>query len=191
MQRRCARNKQFFILEKANVCVARYFVQRRHFCIYYQGFMLVSRTLAEEIALALRKTGKTLVFTNGCFDILHVGHVSYLEAAKRLGDVLIVGVNSDDSVRRLKGASRPINPESDRAMLLSALKSVDFTCIFEEDTPLNLITALQPDVLVKGGDYTPETIVGADVVWTRGGRVVVLPFVAGKSTTNIIHRIHG
>ncbi len=153
--------------------------------------MTVSRTLAEEIASALRKTGKTLVFTNGCFDILHVGHASYLEAAKRLGDVLIVGVNSDDSVRRLKGASRPINPEADRAMLLSALKSVDFTCIFEEDTPLNLITALQPNVLVKGGDYTPETIVGADVVWTRGGRVVVLPFVAGKSTTNIIHRIHG
>ncbi|MBD1208020.1 MAG: D-glycero-beta-D-manno-heptose 1-phosphate adenylyltransferase [Ignavibacteria bacterium] len=156
--------------------------------------MLLSRTLARTLSAELRKQGKTLVFTNGCFDILHVGHTTYLEAAKKLGDILIVGVNSDDSVRRLKGKSggveRPVNSQSDRAAVLSALRAVDYTCIFDEDTPFDLISELMPDVLVKGGDYTPETIVGADVVRSHGGRVVVIPFVEGKSTTSIIERIH-
>lgn len=152
--------------------------------------MYITQALAQQIMTELRSQGKTVVFTNGCFDILHIGHVSYLEAAKKLGDVLLVGVNSDDSVRRLKGASRPVNSEFDRAALLSALRAVDYTCIFEEDTPLNLITLLRPDVLVKGGDYTPETIVGGDIVRGHGGSVVVLPFVEGKSTSLIIERIN-
>lgn len=151
--------------------------------------MLITRALAQHITTELHSQGKTVVFTNGCFDILHVGHVSYLEAAKKLGDVLIVGVNSDDSVRRLKGASRPVNPASERAAVLSALRAVDFTCLFEEDTPFNLIYALEPDILVKGGDYTPETVVGADIVQNRGGRVIILPFVEGKSTTRVIQRL--
>jgi rfaE bifunctional protein nucleotidyltransferase chain/domain len=156
--------------------------------------MLLSQPLAQVLSAELREAGKTLVFTNGCFDILHLGHTTYLEAAKKLGDVLIVGVNSDNSVRRLKGkiggVERPVNSESDRAAVLSALRAVDYTCIFDEDTPFELISALLPDVLVKGGDYTPETIVGADIVGSRGGRVVVIPFVEGKSTTRIIERIH-
>lgn len=152
--------------------------------------MYITQALAQQIMTELRSQGKTVVFTNGCFDILHIGHVSYLEAAKKLGDVLIVGVNSDDSVRRLKGASRPVNSELDRAALLSALRAVDYACIFEEDTPLNLITLLRPDILVKGGDYTPETIVGGDIVRGHGGSVVVLPFVEGKSTSLIIERIN-
>ncbi len=156
--------------------------------------MLLSRILAQRLSTELRKQGKTLVFTNGCFDILHVGHTTYLEAAKKLGDVLIVGVNSDDSVRRLKGKSggveRPVNSQPDRAAVLSALLAVDYTCIFDEDTPFDLISELLPNVLVKGGDYTPETIVGADVVRSHGGRVEVIPFVEGKSTTSIIERIH-
>ncbi|MCS6808788.1 MAG: D-glycero-beta-D-manno-heptose 1-phosphate adenylyltransferase [Bacteroidota bacterium] len=151
--------------------------------------MYVSQDIAECIARAAHDQGKILVFTNGCFDILHLGHVTYLESAKKLGDILIVGVNSDASVQRLKGTTRPIIPAPDRARLISALRAVDYTCIFEEDTPLRLIHRLQPDVLVKGGDYTPNTIIGADVVQARGGRVVVLPFLQGQSTTRIIERI--
>jgi rfaE bifunctional protein nucleotidyltransferase chain/domain len=151
--------------------------------------MLISRALAEQVSAELRANNKRIVFTNGCFDILHLGHTTYLEAARNLGDVMIVGINSDASVKRLKGASRPINTEFDRASVLSALRSVDFTCIFDEDTPLELIRAVQPDVLVKGGDYTVETIVGADIVAAKGGRVVVIPLVEGKSTTRIIERV--
>jgi rfaE bifunctional protein nucleotidyltransferase chain/domain len=151
--------------------------------------MLISRALAGQICTELRANNKRMVFTNGCFDILHLGHTTYLEAAQNLGDVMIVGVNSDASVRRLKGASRPVNTEFDRASVLSALRSVDFTCIFDEDTPLELIRTLQPDVLVKGGDYTLETIIGADIVAAKGGRVVVIPLVEGKSTTRIIERM--
>jgi len=150
--------------------------------------MIISRSLISEICNQLREQGKSIVFTNGCFDILHVGHVTYLEAAKQLGDVLIVGVNSDDSVRRLKGPSRPINNESDRSAVLSALKAVDFTVIFDEDTPLELIEELTPHVITKGGDYTPETIVGAEYVRQHGGKVIVIPLVAGKSTTSILKR---
>lgn len=129
------------------------------------------------------------MFTNGCFDILHRGHVELLAAARRLGDVLVVGLNSDDSVRRLKGPHRPINPEADRATVLDAVRWVDFVTIFEEDTPVVLIEALQPDVLVKGGDYTEERIVGADVVRRRGGNVVIVPLLAGRSTSAVVEQI--
>jgi D-beta-D-heptose 7-phosphate kinase/D-beta-D-heptose 1-phosphate adenosyltransferase len=136
----------------------------------------------------LRAAGRKLVFTNGCFDILHAGHVQYLSQAAALGDVLIVGLNSDASVSRLKGASRPINTLADRAQLLAALTAVSYVVPFGEDTPLSLISRIVPDVLVKGGDYRADDIVGADVVRRAGGRVQVLPFVAGKSTTGIIAR---
>lgn len=130
----------------------------------------------------------TIVFTNGCFDILHRGHVEYLAHARSLGDRLVVGLNSDDSVRRLKGPTRPLNGEEDRALVLAALEVVDAVTIFDEDTPLELIAALLPDVLVKGGDYRPDTIVGADEVVAAGGRVVVSRLVPGLSTTGLIER---
>jgi rfaE bifunctional protein nucleotidyltransferase chain/domain len=151
--------------------------------------MLVPLPLLVSLREQFRAQGKTVVFTNGCFDILHVGHAAYLAAAKRLGDVLIVGVNSDDSVRRLKGSSRPVNGEHDRATLLAALKSVDYVTMFTADTPFDLIAALKPDVLAKGGDYTPDTIVGADIVRLAGGSVAVIPFVEGKSTTHLVEKI--
>jgi len=144
---------------------------------------------ARRRVVALRRAGKRIVFTNGCFDLLHPGHIVYLREARALGDALIVGVNDDASVRRLKGAARPINPIADRALMLSALRAVDLVLPFSEDTPIRLIEALRPDVLVKGGDYTPDTMVGADVVREAGGRVVVVPFVDGYSTTGLIERI--
>jgi len=136
-----------------------------------------------------RAQGKRIVFTNGCFDLLHPGHIDYLEKARALGDVLIVGLNDDDSIRRLKGASRPINPLSDRARMLSALRPVDMVVSFPEDTPLKLIQSLMPDVLVKGGDYKPDDIIGARDVRMNGGEVVVMPFVDGHSTSSLIERI--
>ncbi len=132
---------------------------------------------------------KKIVFTNGCFDLLHIGHVRYLQEAKKQGDVLIVGVNSDASVRRLKGSQRPIQNESDRAEILAALGCVDYSVIFEEDTPINLIKTVKPNVLVKGGDWRPENIVGSDIVLAAGGQVISLTFVDGRSTTNIITKI--
>lgn len=133
---------------------------------------------------------KRIVFTNGCFDILHVGHKRYLQQAASLGDILIVGVNSDDSVRRLKGPTRPVNPEQDRMEILSALSFVDYVVLFDEDTPYELIKKIQPDVLVKGGDYKPDEVVGKDIVEARGGRLELISFVEGKSTTNIINKIN-
>lgn len=133
---------------------------------------------------------KKIVFTNGCFDILHVGHKRYLQEAAALGDILVIGVNSDDSVRRLKGPDRPVNSEQDRAEILSALSFVDYVVIFDEDTPYELIKKIQPDVLVKGGDYKPEEVVGRDIVEARGGRLELIQFVEGKSTTNIINKIN-
>ena len=130
-----------------------------------------------------------IVFTNGCFDILHVGHIRYLQEAARLGDILIVGLNSDASVKRLKGPERPINNENERAEMLGALGFIDYVAIFEEDTPLELIKMIQPDVLVKGGDYEPDEVVGKKEVEERGGKLVLIPFVEGKSTTNIIEKI--
>jgi rfaE bifunctional protein nucleotidyltransferase chain/domain len=135
-----------------------------------------------------RPRSERLVFTNGCFDILHRGHVEYLAAARGLGDRLVVGLNADASVRRLKGGDRPLNAEEDRALVLAALAAVDAVTIFEEDTPLELIRALLPDLLVKGGDYPPAAIVGAEDVVGAGGRVVIIPFVPGRSTTSLIRR---
>jgi rfaE bifunctional protein nucleotidyltransferase chain/domain len=129
-----------------------------------------------------------LVFTNGCFDILHRGHVEYLHAARALGDLLVVGLNSDRSVRRLKGAGRPVNGQDDRAVVLAALGSVDVVTVFDEDTPRRLIATLLPDFLVKGGDYTVEQVVGAPEVEAAGGRVVIMPLVPGRSTTAILSR---
>jgi rfaE bifunctional protein nucleotidyltransferase chain/domain len=137
-----------------------------------------------------RKNGKKIVFTNGCFDIIHSGHVFYLTEAKKLGDLLVVGLNTDDSVRRLKGSHRPINNEYDRAIVLDALKAVDYVVLFGKDTPLELIHIVQPDFLVKGGDYSPDKIVGAEFVQSYGGKVVTIAFVEGKSTTNIISKIN-
>lgn len=133
------------------------------------------------------RTGR-LVFTNGCFDVLHRGHAEYLQHARRLGDVLVVGLNADDSVRRLKGPGRPVNPEDDRAYLLASLAAVDVVTLFAEDTPRELIAALLPDVLVKGGDYRPEQVAGAEEVVAAGGTVVIAPLVPGRSTTSILQR---
>lgn len=132
---------------------------------------------------------KRIVFTNGCFDILHPGHTDYLSKAKILGDILVLGLNSDASIQRLKGTSRPIQNLEARALVLSALASVDFIISFEEDTPLQLIQAIQPDVLVKGGDYTEENIVGAEEVKSKGGTVSIIPFLEGYSTSAIVHKI--
>lgn len=137
----------------------------------------------------LRSQGKSMVFTNGCFDILHAGHVLYLEQAKARGDVLIVGLNSDSSVTRLKGNNRPVVPQKERSLVLAALESVDYVVVFDQDTPYELIQLIQPDVLVKGGDWQPEDIVGSDIVLKRGGTVRSLSYQKGLSTTSIIERI--
>lgn len=148
---------------------------------------IVSRTFFVENAVKLHQ--QKIVFTNGCFDVLHFGHVHYLLQAKELGDVLVVGLNSDDSVRRLKGPSRPINGEKERAFVLAALACIDYVVVFEEDTPKELIETVRPDVLVKGGDYALDQIVGADFVTRNGGSVTTLPFVEGFSSTRIIEQL--
>lgn len=130
-----------------------------------------------------------VVFTNGVFDLLHPGHIAVLLGARREGAALVVGLNSDASVRRLKGPARPVRTEQERAAVLAALEMVDAVVVFDEDTPQQLVERLQPDVIVKGGDYTPDAIAGADAVRARGGRVVVIPLVAGQSTTSIIARV--
>lgn len=145
-------------------------------------------TLAAEIERR-RSAGERLVTTNGVFDILHVGHARTLQAARALGDVLVVGVNSDASTKRLKGPTRPYNSEDDRAELLAALGCVDFVTIFENDTPIQLIERLRPEVHVKGGDYNPEEMVETPAVRKHGGEVVVLPFAEGRSTTGLVGRI--
>ena len=151
--------------------------------------MICSLEYIKNIAEKAMKENKKIVFTNGCFDIIHSGHCFYLTEAKKLGDILIVGLNTDASVKRLKGETRPVNNEDDRAMVLSCLKPVDYVVLFDEDTPFNLIRNIIPNVLVKGGDYTIENIVGADIVLENGGEVKVIPFVEGKSTTKIIEKI--
>ena len=145
-------------------------------------------TLTARLA-PLRARGGRIVLTNGCFDLLHPGHVRYLAAARALGDALLVAVNSDRSVRALKGAGRPVMNEAERAELLAALASVDFVTIFEDESPRRLIAELLPDVLVKGGDYAPSEIHGREEVERAGGRVLSLPFVEGASTTGIIERV--
>lgn len=141
------------------------------------------------VVARLKRKGRKVVFTNGCFDILHVGHVTYLKRARRLGDILIVGLNSDSSVRAIKGNGRPINPELDRALVLSALYFVDYVAIFGEETPEMLIMELKPDVLVKGADWKAKDIVGAAFVRSYGGRVVRIPFVSGYSTSSTIKKL--
>jgi rfaE bifunctional protein nucleotidyltransferase chain/domain len=136
-----------------------------------------------------REKGKKIVFTNGCFDIIHAGHVDYLEKAKSLGDFLVVGLNSDESVKRLKGPTRPVNPVEQRKKVLQALKPVDLVIVFEEDTPERLIKEIKPDVLVKGGDWKIESIVGADFVMSYGGKVYTIDFVYDTSTTKIIEKV--
>ena len=133
--------------------------------------------------------GNTIVFTNGCFDILHAGHVRYLNAAKALGDILVVGLNSDDSVRRLKGEGRPINPAADRAEVLAGLRAVDHVIIFEEATAEELVRQIKPDIYVKGGDYSLDSLPEASIVESYGGETVLIPLVEGRSTTNVIRRL--
>jgi rfaE bifunctional protein nucleotidyltransferase chain/domain len=156
--------------------------------------LCVSRKLKslEEIKAIIveaRNNRKRVVFTNGCFDLLHRGHVHILREARACGDVLVVGINSDKSVKQIKGPARPVLPESDRCELLGALEMVDFVILFNEPDPYDLIAAIQPDVLVKGGDWNSEKIIGADLVEEGGGRVVVVPYIKGFSTTEIIERI--
>ena len=149
----------------------------------------MTRAEAAAFAERAREEGRRVVFTNGVFDILHPGHLRYLQQARAFGDVLIIGLNSDASVRRNKGPERPINPEAERAELLEALACVDAVVVFDEETPAEIIKAIQPDILVKGADWAEDAIVGRDTVEARGGRVVRVPIEQGYSTTEIIRRI--
>lgn len=136
-----------------------------------------------------RNQNNKIVFTNGCFDLLHPGHIDYLAKARHLGDRLIIGLNSDESVSKLKGPKRPVNNEKERAILLASMSFIDAVIIFSEDTPLRLISEIIPDVLVKGGDYSIDTVVGADIVENHGGKVIILPFLEGYSSSNMINKI--
>lgn len=150
---------------------------------------ILDRQILKEKLDALRREGKKIAFTNGCFDILHVGHVRYLREAKKTADVLVLALNSDSSVRSIKGEKRPLVGEEERAEILAALEFIDFVTIFEELTPQELIVYLKPDVLIKGGDWPEDKVVGRDDVKKWGGRVVLIPEVKGKSTTNIVEKI--
>lgn len=151
--------------------------------------MLINRNELNALLTKLRSEGKTIVTTNGCFDILHVGHVRYLEKTKTFADVLIVALNSDKSVKSIKGDSRPINKEEDRAEVLSALRCVDYVVLFDEDSPIDLLLQIKPDVYTKGADYTVETLPEAKPIMENGGRVEFISFVEGKSTTSIINKM--
>ncbi len=155
----------------------------------YPDTKAVSEEGIESLARKLHEKKKTIVFTNGCFDILHSGHISYLKEAKKLGDVLILGLNSDSSIRRIKGEQRPILNQDERITLIGALQFIDYVVLFGEDTPLELLKKIKPDILVKGGDYVKEDIVGYDLITSYGGQIITLPFIEGKSTTNIISKI--
>lgn len=157
---------------------------------YFKDKVFSPDALVQQLA-SIRDQGKKVVFTNGCFDLLHRGHVTYLSEAASLGDFLIVGVNSDDSVQRLKGDNRPLQDEKSRAEILAALECVSAVVLFNEDTPLELISRLKPDVLVKGGDYTVDTVVGAQEVIDSGGEVKLLSFLPGYSTSSIEEKIKG
>lgn len=150
---------------------------------------ILNRIELKEKLDALRKEGKKIAFTNGCFDLLHVGHVRYLKEAGKTADVLVLALNSDSSVRAIKGLKRPLVPEQERAEILAALECIDFITIFSEPTPLELICLLKPDVLIKGGDWAEEQIVGRDEIRQWGGRVKIIAEVAGKSTTNIVDKV--
>ena len=151
------------------------------------GQFLTQAELTNKLS-SLRR-GKKVVFTNGCFDLLHVGHIRYLQEARAQGDILVVGLNADASVKRLKGAERPLQVEDDRGEILASLACVDFVSVFTEDTPAQIIEKVKPDVLVKGGDWSIDKIVGADFVIKNGGQVKSLQFVNGKSTTNLVEKI--
>lgn len=149
------------------------------------------RTLGglKKIIARLKAKGSSIVFTNGCFDLIHYGHVKYLQEAKKKGDILVVGVNSDASIRRIKGKNRPVVNETERVRLVAALESVDYAALFNEDTPLKLIKFIKPDVLVKGADWKKADIVGSDIVLANGGRVSTIKLARGHSTTNLIRKI--
>ena len=151
--------------------------------------MIIPREYIREACETVRADGGTVVFTNGCFDILHAGHVRYLTAAAAMGDFLVIGLNSDASVRRLKGEGRPVVPEADRAEVLDALRAVDIVTIFDEPTAEELVRLVRPDVYAKGGDYSLDTLPEAKIVRAAGGRVEFIPFVEGRSTTGVIERI--
>jgi D-beta-D-heptose 7-phosphate kinase/D-beta-D-heptose 1-phosphate adenosyltransferase len=150
---------------------------------------ILERNTLKDTLEELRKKGKKIAFTNGCFDILHVGHVRYLREAKKTADVLVLALNSDSSVRSLKGKERPLVPEKERAEILAALEFIDFVTIFSESTPLELINYLKPDILIKGGDWAEKDVVGRKEIKEWGGRVAIIPEVEGKSTTNIVEKI--
>ncbi len=152
------------------------------------GKILTWEALKREVERE-RSEGKKVAFTNGCFDILHAGHVQYLNEARKAGDLLILGLNSDASVRAIKGEKRPLIPQGERAEVVAALAAVDYVTLFEEPTPLTLIEYLRPDLLVKGGDWKEESVVGRDAVRSWGGRVVIVPMTEGVSTTNIVEKI--
>ncbi|MEL7633341.1 D-glycero-beta-D-manno-heptose 1-phosphate adenylyltransferase [Sporomusa sphaeroides] len=151
---------------------------------------IITRADIAVIARNIKAAGKTIVFTNGCFDILHAGHVRYLAAARALGDCLIVGLNSDQSVRKLKGPARPVNCQEDRAEVLAALAAVDYVVIFQETTAENIVTEIKPDIYAKGGDYTIEKLPESKIVAAQGGRTVLVPEVPGRSSSNIISRMN-
>lgn len=150
---------------------------------------ILERTVLKSKLDSLRKKGKKIAFTNGCFDILHVGHVRYLQEAKKTADVLVLALNSDSSVRAIKGEKRPLLPEAERAEILAALECIDFVTIFPELTPLELICYLKPDILIKGGDWPEDKVVGRNEIRQWGGHVTIIPEVAGKSTTHIVEKI--
>jgi len=150
---------------------------------------IINKKAFIKIRNALKKDNKILVFTNGCFDFIHSGHIYYLKEAKSFGDVLIVGLNSDNSTRRIKGGKRPINNEDARALVLSSLEMVDYVIIFDEDTPYQLIKMIMPDILVKGGDYKIQDVIGEDIVQGNGGKVKCVKYIEGFSTTSIIEEI--
>jgi len=151
--------------------------------------IIATESNIEKIIADLKSQGKKIAFTNGCFDILHRGHVEYLEQAKNHADILVLGLNTDNSVRRLKGSSRPYLKEQDRAYIVSRLEAVDVVCLFDEDTPLELLKKVRPDYLIKGGDYRLDQIVGRELVESQGGQVLTIPFIEGKSSTSIIDQI--
>lgn len=151
--------------------------------------MIVSLDELKKIRETYKKKSQKVVFTNGCFDLIHAGHVDYLTKAKNLGDVLVVGLNTDNSIRRIKGEKRPILKQHERAFILSNLKPVDFVCLFDEDTPAELINELIPDILIKGSDWSIDKIVGREIVEENGGKVITIDFVNNQSTSNIINTI--
>lgn len=152
---------------------------------------IISFNKIEMICKKIRQEGKTIVTTNGCFDILHLGHVEYLQKASELSDILIVGINSQDSVRRIKGSDRPIMSEQGRVSVVAALGFVDYCVIFDEDTPIELLKTIKPDIHIKGGDYLPDGLIEKKVIEDNGGVIMILPLVAGYSTTSIIEKLQG